>query len=191
MKSLKMLGLMVVAAAAFMVVAASASATELTSPKNTTYEGEITATSEGHAVLKGSFGVEVKCDSHTAGNIEESGGAEVAGAIEELSFTGCTDEYAAHVLNNGSLSINGSGVVRGYGNEVQVTTPLGINCTYKTNATTGTVLGNLTDSDETGSTATLDISATIPRTGGSFLCGSTGAWSGSYSVSAPDALYVD
>jgi hypothetical protein len=52
----------------------------------------------------------------------------------------------------------------------------------------GTQIGTLTS----GNPAKLDVSsAKIPRTGGNFLCGSSGTWTGSYTVNTPSSLYVD
>jgi hypothetical protein len=57
--------------------------------------------------------------------------------------------------------------------------------------TASTAIGVLTGTDATGSTAVLDISGKIPRTGGNFLCGSSATWTGSYSFTSPDSLWID
>lgn len=66
----------------------------------------------------------------------------------------------------------------------------GFHCIYKTSSTD---IGTLTGSANTESNPTLDIEATIPRTGGrsGAFCGSTAKWTGSYKVTAPNPLNVD
>ncbi len=182
MKYVKMLGLLAVAAAALMAFAGTASATTLTSPEGTTYTGEIVATST-NSKLDGSF-VTVECShSQAKGNVEGHGaGVDVTGKISSLTFTGCN--YTTHVKAAGSLAINSSNGVSSTGASVEITTSVGT-CVFTTN---GTSVGSLTE----GTGATLDInSAKIPRTGGNFLCGSSGTWTGSYEVTTPGSLWVD
>jgi hypothetical protein len=181
MKYVKMLGLLAVAAAALMAFAGTASATILTSPEGTTYTGSIVATSS-NSELDGAF-VTVKCGSSTAeGTVESHGGAEVTGNISSLTFTECN--YATTVKNAGSLGINNTNGVKSTGAEVSIATSIGT-CVFTTN---GTAVGSLTE----GAGASLDInSSKIPRTGGNFLCGSSGTWTGNYSVTTPSSLWVD
>lgn len=193
MNHLKRLGLMAIVGAAFMAFAASASAVELTSPTGSSYEGSITAYNEPdtEVILRGSFGVEVPCQSHVTGEIAEQTANHVAGPITSLSFTECTDNEVT-VIDNGTLTIDGAGTVTSDGTTVLIHTSVGIQCEYTTN---NTDIGRLTDSHETSSTATFDIDAEIPRTGGSFLCGKLGVWEGAYLVEAEegvtDLLYLD
>jgi hypothetical protein len=187
MKYVKMLGLLAVAAAALMAFAgtASASTTTLTSG-GTAYTGEIAATST-NGELDGAF-VTVKCGhSEAKGTVAEHGGAEAKGTISSLTFTSCN--YETTVKNAGSLAINGTGNgVKSSGAEVSIHTSVGT-CVFTTNSTT---VGTLTDSSETGGKAVLDInSSKIPRTGGNFLCGSSGTWTGNYTVNTPANLVVD
>ena len=92
-------------------------------------------------------------------------------------------------LKAGTLSINSSNEVRSNGARVTVV-HLGVHCIFETS---NTKVGTLTESSETGATATLDISATIPRVGGGggIFCGSSAPWTGSYIVNTPDTLNVD
>ena len=182
MKYVKMLGLLAVAAAALMAFAGTASATNLTSPEGTTYTGEITATSS-NSELDGAF-VTVKCHSHIQGHVTSHGGTYVHGHIDVLQFTGCN--YTTTVTNAGSITIHktSGNVVTSTGAEVSIATSVGT-CVFTTN---GTSVGSLTE----GTNASLDIaSAKIPRTGGNFLCGSSGTWTGSYDLVTPNNLWVD
>ena len=181
MKYVKMLGLLAVAAAALMAFAGPASATILTSPAGTTYTGAIEATST-NGELHGSF-VTVKCTHSVAkGSVASHGGAEVHGNVSSLTFTGCN--YATTVGKAGSLTISGTNAVKSTGAEVSIHTSVGT-CVFTTN---GTPVGTLTE----GTPAVLDInSSKIPRTGGNFLCGSSGEWTGSYDLTTPNDLWVD
>ncbi len=194
MRYLKMLGLLAMAAAALMAFAASASATTITSPTGTNYTSTIEAENEnGHVKLVGPLGINIQCNSRVKGAVEGHGSGTAEGKISALTFFGCTNGYTAQVINNnfGSLQIHGNGTLTSSNTEVTVTTPLGFNCIYKT-AAAGTDIGNLTDSHDTGATATLDIVAVaIPRTGHSAFCGANGEWNGHYLVFVPDQLYID
>ena len=194
MKYLKMLGLAAIAAAALMafVGAGTASATELTSPEGTmvTAGTTITAKSEGHAVLDSIIG-KIECNSEVSGPTGNTGGANetISGTISTLSFTGCTTA-TVHVLKAGSLEIHSisgthNGTLTSTGAEVTVETS-GFHCIFTTKETD---IGTLTG----GSPATLDISATIPRTGGrsGAFCGGSAPWTGSYEVTSPKPLFVD
>ena len=186
MKYAKMLGLLAVAVTALMAFAGVASATTLTSPAGTTYTSTIKATST-ESSLDGAF-VTVTC-AHSAveGKVESHGAASTAGGkISSLTFSSCN--YPTTVKKAGSLEIHGlgggNGTLTSTGAEIEIATSVGT-CIFTTSATdVGTLTG--------GTTAKLDIaSAKIPRTGGNFLCGSTGTWTGSYTVNTPDTLLVD
>jgi hypothetical protein len=187
MKYMKMLGLLAVAAAALMAFAATASATTVTSPKNTTYTGTIKAESEGSTTLHGP--ADVTCGKSTVeGSVEQHGtGVTVKGA-SKISFSECGKETHVTVEKGGSLELHSNGDLTSSGAAVKVEfTALGLTCVY---TTSGTKVGTFTGSDTTN--ATLDIdSAAIPRTEGSFFCGSSGEWTGSYKVTTPSTLSVD
>jgi hypothetical protein len=184
MKYIKMLGLLTVAAAALMAFAGSASATSVTSSEGST--PNIVATST-NSKLDGAF-VTVECaHSKVEGNMESHGaGVTVEGAIDFLSFTGCNYQVtintkgflAAHIdVNTGDAKITSSGA------SITIHTSVGT-CTF---TTSGTEIGAL----DGGTPAVMNInSAKIPRTGGNFLCGSSGTWTGNYTVNSPSTLEV-
>jgi hypothetical protein len=198
MKYVKMLGLLAVAAAALMAFAGSASATEVTSPHGTRYTGTIKATSEGPTYFTGSFAT-VECKgSHLEGTITSQGSAITAsGPVNLLTFTECN--FPTTVINNGSLIVHtdvpnekGNALITSKEFTVVFHTSVGT-CTIATSSTgEGTPIGTLTGSTSTGATATVDInSPKIPVEAGSFLCGSSATWQGSYTINTPDNLNVD
>ena len=199
MKWVKMLGLTAIAAIFLMVFGGgNAAATELTCPHGVMCEVRTTihAESENKVVLDAVFGT-VECDSTSEGHTWNTGGAAetVEGPITQLTFTNCgTDKV--EVTFNGSLAIhteggvaNGNGTVTSTATRVDVT-HAGFTCIFETN---GTTIGRLTGSSVTTATATLDISANIPRVGGGggAFCGAAATWTGSYKVTTPDSLDVD
>jgi hypothetical protein len=189
MKYTKMLGLLSVTAAAFMAFAGTASADQVTSPTGTTYTSTLKAEAEGHVVLDNPI-AKIECPSALEGKVENHGeGKAVSGNISSLSFNNCTDSWHVTVVAAGSLSVNGTtgtynGDVFSTGATVE-TTRFGISCRYATNNTTiGTLVG--------GSTATINLSASIPFHSGSVFCGSGAtSWTGSYIINTPDSLYVE
>jgi hypothetical protein len=210
MGKLKSFALAAVMAAAFMALAAStASATELTngSGEMITAGTAITSSAEGTTTLHPPFG-DIECKKSTVeGSTTNTGGAAetVNGKIKEeepkpgevihgLSFTECNATVT--ILKSGSLEIHtrtgsadNNGTLTSSGTEVTVEF-IGTHCIFKTSSTD---IGTLTGSTNTGGNATLDIEATIPRTGGrsGAFCGSTAQWTGSYKVTSPAALNVD
>jgi hypothetical protein len=209
MKYVKMLGLLAVAAGAFMALAGSASATQITcteplgTPKvcTPTLKAE-TETFEGkpHARLTGPLNIKIECESNVETTLTTHGGGITArGKINALSFFGCTNGYTVTVLSNGGpepfgvLELHslggGKATVTSGNTTVTVHTPLGFNCGYTTG---GTDIGTFTGSATTGGTPTLDIrNALIPRTEHSGLCGGSGTWNGNYIVTNHHWLNVD
>jgi hypothetical protein len=197
MKYPKMFGLLALAVVALAAFVASASATTATSPKGTVYTGTYRALAEGTTSLDGTF-VTVSCGaSEVEGKVEQHGaGVTTTGKISKLTFSECN--FPVTVIKTGTLeahatkveSNNADGTLTSTGFEVSIETSVG-KCIFSTNGTdVGT--GSLTGSSTTGGNATLDVkSASIPRTGGSFLCGSSGTWTGSYKVVTPSTLYID
>jgi hypothetical protein len=184
MKYIKMLGLLAVAAASLMALAGSATAASVTSSAGTT--PNIVATST-NSKLDGSF-VTVECShSSVEGNVETHGaGVPVGGNVDALSFTGCN--YQVTIGNKGTLAVHaaattGDGTVTSSGASITIHTSVG-SCIF---TTSGTDIGTL--DGKTGAVMNIN-SAKIPRTGGNFLCGSSGTWTGSYSVSAPATLEI-
>jgi hypothetical protein len=185
MKYVKMLGLLAVAAAALMAFAGTAAATVVTG-EGGTYTSTISAESK-NSKLHGSF-ITVECSSSSVGGKVESHGSSVTaeGKISSLSFSGCN--YTVTIKSKGSLiahaTSGGNGTLTSTGAEIAIHTSVG-ECVFTTSGTKiGTVKG--------GSPAILDIeSSSIPRTGGSFFCGSSGTWTGDYTVSTPKSLSLD
>ena len=213
MKYLKMLGLAAIAAGALMAFAGAgtASATELTCtepagvivmcPNPTT----VHAVSEGHAVLDTIFG-NIECESTVNGTANTGGpsSTETVVGSGEVTFFNCTTAVVK-VLKNGTLEIHTdpndsasdttNGTVTSTGSEVTVET-FGFHCIFTTNNTDiGTLTGSSTVAAARGvatETATFDISATIPRTGGrsGAFCGASAPWTGAYKVTTPDWLDI-
>ncbi len=182
MNYIKMLGLLAIAAAALMAFAGTASASVLTSPEGTTYTSSITATST-NSELHGSF-VSIKCShSEMKGKIETHGaGQDAGGNLSSVTFTGCN--YPVTTTTYGSGWFSSLARFFSLGFLFHSHTSVGT-CTFTTN---NTDLGTLTE----GKNAYISInSAKIPRTGGNFLCGSSGTWTGSYDLTTPNDLWVD
>jgi hypothetical protein len=181
-------------AVALLAFAGGASASSITSPTGTVYTGSLTAVSEGSTSLDGAF-VTVTCGaSHVEGKVEKHGeSTTTSGKIAKLTFTECN--FPVTVLKAGTLEahpVNCSpyceGTLTSNGAEIKIQTSLG-ECVF---TTSNTDIGKLTGTDITKSNPTLDIgSAAIPRTGGSFLCGSSGTWTGSYKVTTPATAWGD
>jgi len=198
MNKLKQFALAAAVLAAFAsVAAATASATELYTEGGMVAPGTtITSSAEGTTTLHPPIG-SIECKASTvAGKTSTTGGASetVKGNIETLTFSECNATVT--VLKAGSLEIhtsgetvNGNGTLTSSGAEVTVLF-LGFHCIFSTN---NTDIGTVTGSQATEGNATLDITATIPRTGGSSgaFCGTTAQWTGAYGVTAPSALGVD
>ncbi|HET9593245.1 MAG TPA: hypothetical protein VFP17_10045 [Solirubrobacterales bacterium] len=192
MKHVKMLGLLVMAAASLMAFASSASAAPvLTSPSGTEYTGEIHATLEKgtSAVLKA--GIEDTCTESTAkGTVSVNNTAEASGTLSALTFgsvaTPCSQDTTT--ITPGKLTIKDTtNEVLTTGSRVEVkVTGLGITCFY--GAETGSVkIGTLTG----GTPAKLSVSTTaLQRETGSntTFCALNGTWTGTYIVTTPSTL---
>lgn len=188
MKSLGIIGSLVMGVAIFLVVTSSAAATSLTSLTGTTVTPTIKAESEGHVELHNSVFV-IECGVTLEGKIE-SHGKEVpaSGNISALSIANCTDGWVFDVSAPGSLAIKWTtgynGAVTSSGMTI-TGTGLGLSCHYRTeNTQIGTITG--------GSPATIHLAASIPRHGGNFLCGgSSVTLTGNVKVGSPSSLFVD
>jgi len=183
MKHRKISGAVAVIAIAIgiLALAASASATTVTGPS-----GETTPTihmvNEGSHVETHNAIVNIQCNATLEGTVSSHGsGVTVKVALSAFQLTNCTNEWVVDVSTPGSLEIHfkeagsghGVGTVTWTGARFTFTRA-GLSCVYETNNTSiGTLSG--------GTPATLGISASIPRVGGSFLCGgATSAWTGSF-----------
>jgi len=191
MKHLKMLGLAAVAMAILMAFAATASATNLTSPNGTTYTGSFQAES-GSLVWEGAYTTITCANSTLAGTVESHGAATTVGVkLSSLTFTSCNFPFT--VSNPGSLEIhtegstaNGNGTITWSGMQLTMHTSVG-SCVF---TTSNTHIGTLTGSD-VGKAQWHINAAKIPRTGGNFLCGSSSTLTGNYTVNTPSTLTVD
>ena len=183
MKHLKMLGLLVVAAASLMAFAASAYATPvLTSPEGVEYTGPLHATLTGTAKLEA--GLNDTCTESTVfGDITTNNETHAKGPITAVSFGKCTT--TTNVLSpEGELTIADNGQVTLTGVRVTVS-QFGISCVY--GGGTGTNLGSLTP----GKTAVLNAEThELPKQEGSAFCASKGTWTANYTVTTPDALFI-
>lgn len=193
MKYLKILGLGGVAAIALMAFAGTALATIATSPagtqlgKGTMVKAELV----GNAKLQGAF-VTIECQQASGEGIITDAGSStetLKGEIFVGNFSKCN--FPVHVRKTGTsevhteaASANGNGTLTSSGAEVELTTSVG-SCIFTTN---GTDLGKVVG----GSPASLEInSAKIPRTGGNFLCGSSGTFTAKLTVTSPATLLID
>jgi hypothetical protein len=182
------------AVAAVSALTGTASATVLTSPSGTTYTSTIEAESEGSLTLHNtSIGVSVMCNaSRLAGKIEQHGAnVTSSGKLSTFTLVECGED-AIKVLSPGSIEFHatggGNGTVTWSGAAITTTdASTGISCTYTTSSTD---IGTLTGSGSTSATLHIN-SATIPRTGDSFFCGSSGQWTASYRFTTPSTLLVD
>jgi hypothetical protein len=181
MKYIKMLGLLSIATVALLAFAGAASATTLTSPAGTTYTGTIKAESSNSSI-HGSF-ITVSCGKSTfEGKVEQHGaGVPAEGKLSSLTFSECNYSIT-RTINIGVYRVHSNGwwtFIFG----IHIHTSVG-ECVFTANATTTNFTG--------GSPAKIDLdSAAIPRTGGSFFCGSSGEWTGNYTITSPSSLYVD
>ena len=217
MRYLKALGLAAIAAAALMawVGAGTASATTVDCEGTAcALNAVIHAEAEGTVTLHPPIG-DIECKKSTVeGKLENLGSSTTTagGKIGTLNFSECN--ATVNVLKTGSLEIHteyetkidnpgtkeevktviqkenstNNGTLTSSGAEVTVVFA-GFHCIFSTSSTD---IGTLTGSANTGGNATLDIIATIPRTGGNSgaFCGSTAQWTGSYKVDNPTSLNV-
>ena len=190
MRYLKMLALASLTAAAVLGASGTASATTLTSPAGTTLEkgAVIKAQSEGHTVLDSPIG-KIECSVSGEGELTDAGSATETTEGEVFFGTFTCTSASVTVVNTGIARLhslgNGKGHLVGTGTMVTVET-FGLHCIYSTNNTSlGTVTG--------GTPATLQISATIPRTGGKSgaFCGSSAPYTGKTKVTSPGTLLID
>lgn len=191
MKYTKILGVVAVAAVAAMAFAATAAATSVTSPAGTTYTGNLVAEAQGGGIVTHSSAYTFTCQTSVAeGSVQQHGASVTAsGEIKSWNLSNCNVDLT--VKKRGSLEIHatesGNATVTSSGMEIESTnTSMGISCIFTTN---NTDIGLLTGSKTQN--ATVDISAQVPRTGGSFFCGSTGELTGKYTITSPSTLYAD
>lgn len=193
MKHLKMLWIAAIAMVAAMAFASPASATFATSPAGTIYTGPLAGTSEGHVIWHTSF-AKFECNFSMEGLIEVHGSAVTGqGQATSYTYTECSSNLTIFTVKKGTLELHtsgkGLGTITSTGTEGRaIFHAFGVECIYTTN---NTDLGVVTDSSITGGKATLDISATIPRTGGSPFCGTTATLTAAAVVNTPSPIYID
>lgn len=191
MKQLKIFSCAVVAAFVLAIPVGIASATTATTldlkGNPVVYTGEIYAPS-GSLELHGP--ITVTCENaRLASQIESHGtGVTAAAKVSTLDFELCSSPVT--VLKAGSLEFHatsgGFATVTSSGAEIQVdNTSLGINCVYTTSSTDIGSFGHFGG----GSFPYISFnSAVIPRTGGSFFCGSSAVLTGGFSITTPSHL---
>jgi hypothetical protein len=189
MKYIKMLGLLALAAAALMAFAGTASADKVTS--STGVETPTIKAESSHTVLHGSFTAVTCAKSTVEGTVSGHGaGKPVTGNISSLTFSSCNYPVTVKVpgsLSASAISPTGNATLSSSGANIEVHTSVGL-CVFKTGATH---LGVLTGSSSTGGHAALDISsAKIPQESSNFFCGSSGTWTGVYTVTHPSTFNV-
>jgi len=190
MKYVRILGLAALASAALMAMTGAASATSLTSPSGTIYTSTIKGENEGAITLTsvfGGFGA-VSCKkSSFEGKVENHGaGVTTIWTITVLIFSECTGGTPrSPVEKPGSMEFHWFGLQVTTKNLILIIdkTAFGT-CTF-TAPSTGSSLGTLTMSSETGGKATIDIKGTLPS-----ACGSA-TLEGSYVITTPSTLYAD
>jgi|SRR5690349_20600724 len=203
MKYSKMIGLAAIAVVAAMafIGASSASATVLCKtntlpcssryPSGTALKAELTGTNE--AVLTSGFAV-VKCKTSVMEGKTDTEGGEtllVHGFIEKVSWTNCSCNLGGTVtakaeslpwlaeLHWNEKTMNGTLLVfKPRGSFVCA----GTECSYTTETASATVLG--------GEPAVIDAEVKLKLAGGGFLCSGEATWKGTYTVSAPNPLWV-
>jgi hypothetical protein len=191
MKYLRMLVFLAVTAAVPLLGAATATATTLTAPAGTVYTGTIQTSSEGYLTMHNAVGT-ISCQVSGEGKVEQHGaGITASGKRSTLHITGCTNGAVHPITTAGVLEIhnlgNNRGTVTSNGARVTVTM-FGFECGY---STTNTDIGELTGASTPTGHATLHVKASIPRTHGSFFCGSSGNLTGAYRITTPTGLTID
>lgn len=172
-----------------MLLAGSASATNLTSPTGTVATPTIKAASEGHFVIDSpEFPPKIQCGLAFEGTVQAHGKNERAvTGLNSLTLTGCTNSWHVTVVSPGSLEVQWTnsynGIVFWTGATFEATR-FGFVCRFSTNETElGTITG--------GSPATVDLEGSLPFHSGSPLCGSEPEVTGDYKLTSPGSLYVD
>jgi len=189
MKHLKIIGLAVMAAAALMAFAGSASAATFTSPTGTEYTGALSASLEGSALLKAGFAEDTCTESTVSGKLTTNNETEASGATESVSFTKCSLTTTT-LSSKGTLKVaKGTHAVSGTGVEVTVSA-LGTSCVYGLGA--GTSLGTATNTTVSGvDKVTLAITAKLEKISGGFACANPATWTANYIVTTPTSSFVD
>lgn len=196
MKHLGIIALGMAVAIAMLASAVNASATIVTADGTTFTGPEFKGSNESGHIRLHNPAANIECQSSFAGTIQQHGQSVTAeSALSSLTFTGCTGGWTVTVNWPGVLiahtTSGNNATLTWIGGTISATNDaLGITCRYA--APTGADIGTVTSSTSTGSTATIDVSGSLPFHGGSIFCGSgASAWTGAYLVTAPDNLKFD
>jgi hypothetical protein len=190
MKYFKTLGLLIAIAAVLMGLAGTATATVVTAPAGTLYTGPVHASSHGYIATHNGVGT-IECKSTFEGKVVSHGqGVTATIQLTTWHFTGCTGGTVHPVTTPGHLEIHniggGKGTVTSTGAKITKTI-FGVECGYTTN---NTHIGELTPAPSGSGHATIHLTGSIPRTHGSFFCGSSANWTGSFRVNTPTGLTI-
>lgn len=198
MKYFKMLSLLAVAVAGMLALIGTASAVNTTAPAGTKYTGTTHSVSEQQkVVIRGPSSSVLKCESTThSQQTETKSNGETETILDHFVFTHCEGGTVDNASTKPGTVIahslgSGNGAITSVGAEFTTTVNSifgTITCVYATGS--GTKIGTLTGASSSTGHATLHVAATIPRTGGSGLCGSTAEMSGSYKVNTPTGLKI-
>ena len=187
MNQVKMLGLFVVAAAALIAFAGTASAT-ITSG-GSAYTGHLHFESSSWHLDAGP--ITLSCKSHTL-TIPVPWGSTTS-SISSMTLTECGSDTVS-VTTPGSLRIDSNGTVYFEGTEVTAQAhrtvfgfPVTTHCIYRTAANPGTDIGALTE----GTTSIEMAGTNIPQVSTDGGCGSNAQWTGTYTITKPGALTID
>ena len=197
MKYFKLLGLSPIAVAALMLLSSNASATTITSPTGTALatgrvihaESEETAVpGTNHLRLHNAIAA-INCSATFSLTLDDTSASGTAtGKIDSLTVT-CTHPWIAHIELLGQGEVHWVGGYNGTFTKSGVTVTLthtttGVKCTYTSydNLDIGTITG--------GNPATLHIAVSVPRHGGSLLCGGANA-AATGALKTKGAYYID
>lgn len=194
MKYLKIPVLCAVAAIGLMAFAGSASAGSFT-VNHVVATPDIKSVST-HAVLH--LSPDLTCEGATLDvDIQSHGAGVTAKGPSDLNFVTCgssevvvskggTVEFHTHPNDAGGSSGNATITMSGSEFSVKLNSIFGtITCIFTTN---NTDIGTFRGATSTSGHAAIEINGTIPRTGGSSLCGSSGQWTATYHVSSPTGI---
>jgi hypothetical protein len=193
MRTLRLLGLPALTILIVALCGGNASATVFCKSNTTPCSSQVTAGTKVEMSLSGVSVMKAVATDECSGSewswkVESAGGTSttVSGKVEPLKFSGCSCE--TKVLKNGEVEahwISGTMNATATSKGAEVTSNCaGVDCVYGTG--TGTSVGTLTG----GEAAKLDVSATLAKVSGSFLCPSTSSWTATYEVKSPKPLYV-
>jgi hypothetical protein len=189
MKNIRMAGLCMIALASLMAFTGGASAATFTAPAGSEYTGEFDISLEsGTSELTKAGFAEITCTQATwRGAITLNNDIEASGPITQYFISSCGSSEVKN-LKTGTLTILKSNTeIRLIGNE-ETFSALGTSCVYGGGASPGTKLGTATN---TASGVTLNVSASLPKISGGFLCANPAAWTAKLIFTTPGGSVID